>query len=135
MSSDDWEEIILLEYLLYRVETKLVWTFSFYILWIFHMSSFLVSARVRPKKIAQKARKWRLYESIDLVDIFDGLELRWDTSMHTQIISVDVSCQRHGFKRFYELFIDWFISSIFIQNFLSKSKMFRHGPAFMISSK
>ena len=55
--------------------------------------------------------------------------------MHTEIVTIHISSDWKGLKRFDKQLIDLFIAIIFIQNLFSESKMLCHGSWLVVSSK
>ena len=93
-----------------------------------------VVAGVGPQQVAEEAVERGLDEPVEFVDIFDVVELRGDSSMHAEVVSVDIGCQGHGLKGVNKQFVEFFVTE-FMKDFSSKCEMLSHGAAFVISTQ
>ena len=98
------------------------------------MTRFFVTAGIRPQQIAKEALERGLNKSINLVDILHRFQLRRNSSVHTEVISVNIGRNRHAFETFDELLIHLLII-VFSKDLFPESKMLRHGPALVVASE
>ena len=71
MSSDNRQEVIFLQNLLYGLQSELIAAFALEILGETARPRLLVGAGIRPKQIAEEALQWWLDEPVYLINIFD----------------------------------------------------------------
>ena len=91
----------------------------------------VIADRIRPENIVEQRTDQRLPKSIDLVQVFQFLELRGKTAMDHQEFLCDYACKWESVKAFNEDIVELLI--ILVQDFLSKCVVCGHGPTLMIA--
>ena len=75
-----------------------------------------------------------LNKSVDGVDVTFALKLWGDSSMHAQVVTVDIGGDGHGFERVDELFIDVLLLE-FLEDFASEGKVLSHGSGLVVAAQ
>lgn len=98
MGANDGNEVVLAQDLFDGVQTELDGTLSLHIFAETEFAGFSILHWVGPEEIAEEAVKGRFDESVDRVNVALALELRRDSTMHAEVVTVDVGGDGHSFE-------------------------------------
>ena len=98
MSSNDGNKVVLLENFLDWLKAEFNRALTLDILAEAHLASLFIVHGVRPKQIAQESVERWLDKSINVVNVLFLHQLRGDTAMHTQVVTIDISRNGQGFE-------------------------------------
>ena len=88
------------------------------------MDGLIVIHGVRPHQVAEDAIKRNLLPAINIINLFNLLELRRDTSVHGEVLPSDRARDGHGVEDFHEHIIDLHIEAL--QDFVAECKRLSH---------
>lgn len=69
--------------------------------------------------------------SVDCVDVGLDVELGGDSSVHAEVVAIDISCDGEGFKAVDKEFVDSFVE--LLEDLISEGEVLGHGATFVVS--
>jgi len=90
--------------------------------------------RVRPEEITEETVEGRLNKSIDGVNVTLALQLRGNSTMHAQIVTVDVGRDGHGLESVNEFLVDVLLSEL-LEDLTPEGEVLSHCSRFVVATQ
>ena len=134
MGTDNRNKVVCTQNFLDRVQTEFNRAFTLRVGAETHFARVTVIHWIRPKKITEETLEGWLDESINIFDVGLGLQLWRDTSMHAEIVTVDIGGDWHSFKASNEELVDLLIMEL-LKDFGSECEVLSHSTRLVVATE
>ena len=124
MTAEDTQKAVLTEQLLNWLFSEVIGAVTLRVLLEVTVDGLVVIHGIRPHQVTEDAIERNLLPAVNIINLFNLLELRRDTSVHGEVLSSDCTRDGHSVEDFHEHIVDLHIEAL--QDFVAECKRLSH---------